>query len=263
MRNTLSIARKELSVYFTTPLPYALFAVATVFTGFFLVGLIQKFQRLCQLAGQLGQYIDASFLNLTDFVILPCIQQSGLLAAIAAPFLSMRLIAEEKRQRTFELLMTAPVRSVELVIGKYVSGCLILALTVAATFIAPILLDRFSLGVQGSGVDWSTVRVAFAGLLLWTAAAMALGLFISALTDSQAVAAIISLLVFILLWVCGWVGQGSEGIVGTVLGYLSVPKHLEGFMKGIVRLQDVVYFSSLVVLGLFLSHRAVEGQRWV
>ena len=263
MRNLIAIARKELSVYFTTPLPYALFAVSTIFMGFFLIGVIQKFQQLSLLAMKLPQHLDSSLLNLTDFVVLPCIHQTGLLVAFTAPFLSMRLIAEEKRQRTFELLMTAPIRSIELVLGKYVSGVLILTLTIALAFLAPAMLEQFAISVDGgSGIEWNTVRVAFLGLFLWSAAAMAIGLFVSALTDSQAVAAIISLLALILLWSCGWMGQNSEGIIQSVLLYLSAPSHLKGFVQGVVRLQDLTYFLSIVVLGLFLSHRAVEGQRW-
>ena len=263
MRNLLSIARKELNIYFTTPLPYALFSVSTVFMGFFLIGVIQKFQQLSLAAMQMPQYLDSSLLNLTDFVVLPCIHQTGLLVAITAPFLSMRLIAEEKRQRTFELLMTAPIRPIELVLGKYLSGVFILTLTLGLAFLAPAMLERFAISVDGaSGIEWSTVRVAFLGLFLWACAAMAIGLFVSALTDSQAVAAIISLLALILLWSVGWMGQNAEGIVQTVLLYLSAPNHLMGFVQGIVRLEDLVYFLSFVALGLFLSHRAIEGQRW-
>jgi ABC-2 type transport system permease protein len=264
MRHTLSIARKELNVYFTTPLPYALFAVSTVFTGFFLIGVIQNFQRLSLAAMQFPQYLDSSFLNLTDLVVLPCIHQTGLLVAITAPFLSMRLIAEEKRQRTFELLMTAPIRPLDLVLGKYVSGVLILTMTLGCTFLAPLMLDKFAISVDGSsGIEWSTVRVAFLGLFLWACAAMAIGLFVSALTDSQAVAAIISLLALILLWSVGWMGQSAEaGVIQTVLSYMSAPNHLMGFVQGVIHLQDLTYFLSFVVLGLFLSHRAIEAQRW-
>ena len=263
MCNTLAIARKELNIYFTTPLPYALFAVSTVFMGFFLIGVIQKFQQLSLAAMRMPELIDSSLLNLTDLVVLPCIHQTGLLVALTAPFLSMRLIAEEKRQRTFELLMTAPVRPIELVLGKYLSGVLILTLTLALAFLAPAMLERFAISVDGqSGIEWNTVRVAFLGLFLWACAAMAIGLFVSALTDSQAVAAIISLLALILLWSVGWMGQSAEGVVQTVLIHLSAPNHLMGFVQGLIRLEDLVYFLSFVVLGLFLSHRAIEGQRW-
>lgn len=263
MRNIIAIARKELGIYFTTPLPYALFAVATIAMGVFLVGVVQKFQEMTVLAMRMPQYFDITKVNLTELVVMPFLSQAGLLLVFISPFLSMRLIAEERRQRTIELLMTAPVRSVEIVLGKYLAGFLILAMAVALTFLSPVMLERFAVGSDGqSGIDWSTVRVAFLGLMLWAMAAMAVGLFVSALTDSQAVASIVTLLFLVLVWCCGWIGQGGEGVLSSALTYMGVPGHLDAFMNGLVRLEDITYFLSFVVLGLFLAHRAVEGHRW-
>jgi ABC-2 type transport system permease protein len=265
MRNALAIARKELNVYFTTPLAYAMFAVMTVFASYFFIAAVKQFMQVSMVAMQMPQYIDSNRLNLTDFVVAPVVFNCGLIIAMIAPFLSMRLIAEEKRQRTFELLMTAPVRPFEIVLGKYLGGLAIIAVTIGITLLHPTILHFFagSSGTGGTGgIEWQTTLAAYLGLFLWASAAMAIGLFVSSLTDSQAVAAIISVLLLLLLWLASWMAGGTDGVMHDVLTSLSASQHLLGFVKGAFDLEDVVYYLSWVVLGLFLTHRAVEAQRW-
>jgi ABC-2 type transport system permease protein len=244
MRNTLAIARKELNIYFTTPIAYAMFAVMTVFASYFFVAAVRQFLEVSLTAMQLPQQ-DASHLNVTDYVVAPVVFNSGLIVAMVAPFLSMRLIAEEKRQRTFELLMTAPVRPLDIVLGKYLGGVAIMAVTLGLTLLHPLTLHFFA-GAAGTGgaggVEWQTALAASLGLFLWAAAAMAIGLFISALTDSQAVAAILSLLVLLMLWLASWMSGGADGAVREVLVTLSASQHLVNFVRGVFDLKDVVYF---------------------
>jgi ABC-2 type transport system permease protein len=265
MRNVLAIAKKEINVYFTTPIAYAMFAVMSVFAGYFFITAVTQFLDTSMMATQMPQYMDSNRLNLTDFVVAPVVFNCGIIVAMVAPFLSMRLLAEEKRQKTFELLMTSPIRPLDIVLGKYLGGAVIMAVTVGLTLILPLILDGFagSSGTGGSGgIEWQTTLAAYFGLLLWSGAAMAIGLFISSLTDSQAVAAIISILLLLLLWLASWMsGSAGEG-VREVLVFLSASQHLINFVKGIFDLKDVLYFLSLIVLGVFLTHRAVEAHRW-
>jgi ABC-2 type transport system permease protein len=265
MRNVLAIAKKELNIYFTTPLAYAMFAVMAVLTSYFFIAAVLQFLERSMMAMQMPQYMDASRLNLTDYVIAPVVANTAVILVFVAPFLSMRLLAEEKRQRTFELLMTAPVRPLEIVLGKYLAGLTILAVTVALTLIHPIILSFFagSAGSGGSGgIEWQTTLAAYLGLLLWGGAAIAIGMFISALTDSQAVAAIISILLLLILWLAKWMAQGADGSVRDMLTFLSAQDHLIPFVRGIFDLKDLTYYLSLIVLGIFLTDRAVEAQRW-
>jgi ABC-2 type transport system permease protein len=106
------------------------------------------------------------------------------------------------------------------------------------------------------------VLLGYLGLFLMGAAYLAIGLFISALTENQMIAAIGTFVVLLMSWIIGWTASEAEGWVREVVTYLASVSHLDSFSKGTLELKDVVYFLSLVALGLFLSNRAVEAHRW-
>ena len=113
-----------------------------------------------------------------------------------------------------------------------------------------------------SGVEWRSIFLGYVGLFLLGAAYMALGLFISSLTENQAVAAIITFVALLMTWIIGWTAAETEGMTRELVTYLSSVSHLDSFSRGTVELKDVVYFLSFCALGLFASHRAVEAHRW-
>jgi len=263
MRNAFAIAKKELNVYFTTPIAYAMFAVMTVFASYFFVFFVKQFLDASLNAMQMS--VNPSILNMTDFVVAPVVFNCGFAVALIAPFLSMRLLADEKRHGTFEFLMTAPMRPIDIVLGKYLGGVTIMAVTIGLTLLLPVVLNLFAAGsgTGGSGgIEWGSALAAYFGLFLWAAAAMAIGMFISSLTDSSAVAAIISLLLLVLLWLASLMANGTDGAVREVLMFLSASQHLVNFVKGAFALKDVTYYLSWIVLGLFLTHRSIESHRW-
>lgn len=265
MRNAIAIAKKELNIYFTTPIAYVVFSAMTVIASYFFIAAIKQFLDASMAAMQMPQYSDPSRLNLTDYVVAPVVFNMGVFFAFVTPLVSMRLIAEEKRHKTFELLMTAPVRPLEIVLGKYLGGVVIMGVTVLLLMVLPVILQFFAAG-SGSGgsggIEWQTTLSAYFGLFLWSCAALAIGLFISALTDSQVVAAIISILLLLLLWLATWLAGGTDGAMREVLTYLSASQHLVALVRGVFDLKDVLYYVSWIVLAVFLTHRAVEAQRW-
>lgn len=265
MRNALAIAKKELNVYFTTPIAYAMFTVMTFIASYFFIAFVQEFINASMMAMQMPQYMDANRLNLTDAVVAPLIFNCGIILVFVVPFLSMRLIAEEKRQKTFELLMTAPLRPYEIVLGKYLGGMAIMAVTIVIAMVYPLVLQIFagSSGTGGSGgIEWQTTFAGYFGLFLWSAAAMAIGLFISSMTESQVVAAIITFVTLLLLWIVSWMAGRADGAMKDVLTFMSASQHLISFVRGVFDLKDALYFLSWIAMGLFLTHRAVEAQRW-
>lgn len=265
MRNVVAIAKKELNIYFTTPIAYAMFTVMTVIASYFFIAFVQEFINASQLAMQMPQYMDSNRLNLTDAVVAPLIFNCGIILVFVIPFLAMRLVAEEKRQKTFELLMTAPIRPVEIVLGKYLGGMAVVGFTILLALLYPLVLDTFA-GSSGSGgtggIEWQTTLSGYLGLFLWAAAGMAIGLFISSLTESQVVAALITFVVLLLLWIVSWMAQRTDGVGRDVLMFMSASQHLIGFVRGVFELKDAAYYLSVIVMGLFLTHRAVEAQRW-
>ncbi len=264
MRNILAIARKELNVYFTTPIAYVVFCGMTFIASYLFLNDLQNFAQLSMMATQMPDRMDPSKLNLTDVVMVPLLVKCGFVLILVVPFLSMRLMADEKKQRTFELLMTAPVRPIEIVFGKYLGGAIVLVITVGLTMTYPLVLAHYGASAgSGSAIEWPTVLAGYLGLTLFACAYMSLGLFISSLTESQVVAAIISLVVMLVLWLLSLAGSSVDNASAKeVLNYCCSSQHLIGFVRGEIAVKDIVYFASLIALGLFLTQRAVEGQRW-
>ena len=133
-------------------------------------------------------------------------------------------------------------------------------LALALTLTYPLLV-QFNAG-DANGVEWRSVLLGYGGLFLMGAAYMAIGLFISSLTESQVVAALITFVVLLMTWIIGWTAGEAEGWVRDFVTYLASVSHLDSFSKGTIDLKDIVYFVSIIVLGLFATNRAVEAHRW-
>jgi ABC-2 type transport system permease protein len=263
MRAALAIARKELTVHFTTPVAWVMLMVVAFFAAQFFNGGLDAYRFLSLRAMQFQNPQLLEHLNLTERVLSPLFGSMGVFLIIVAPFLSMRLFAEERRARTFELLMTAPVRPFDIVLGKYLASLVVLLLAVAIVALFPLLLSFYSGGAQGgAGVEWQTVGTGLLGLFLLGAMAMAVGMLASALTESVIVSALVSLIVLLALWVVTIFTIGVEGPVRELTAALSAAEHLSSFLAGRLELKDVVYYLSFVVLGLYLTDRAIEGSRW-
>lgn len=263
MRAALAIAKKELNVYFTTPIAYVTFMVVTFFAAQFFNGSLDAYRFITLRALQMQSQQALQAMNLTDMVVGRLFGSIGIFIVIAAPFLSMRLLAEEKRSRTFELLMTAPVRPWQIVLGKYLAALVLILASVALVALFPAFLSFFARGsAGGAGIEWQTVGTGLFGLFLLGAMAMSVGLFVSALTESVIVAALVSLIVLLALWVVTIFTIGVEGPVKDLTAALSASEHLAAFLSGRIELKDVAYYLSFVALGLYLTDRAVEGHRW-
>jgi ABC-2 type transport system permease protein len=262
MRSALALARKELQVYFTTPIAYVAFMVMAFFAAQFFTGSLDAYRTfVTRISPEAPGVLER--LNLTDVVVSRLFASVGVFIVISAPFLSMRLLADEKRSRTFELLMTSPVRPFEIVAGKYLAALVVMAVSVGIVAVFPALLALFARGAQGgSAVEWQTVATGLLGLFLLGAMCMAVGLFVSALTESVIVAALVSLIVLLALWVVTLFTVGAEGPLRDLASGMSASEHLMAFLQGRIELKDVAYYLSFIVLGLWLTDRAVEGHRW-
>ena len=263
MRSALALAHKELRVYFTTPIAYAAFMVMAFFSAQFFTGALDAYRTFVVRVSPYEAQGVLERLNLTDVVVSRLFASVGVFIVISAPFLSMRLLADEKRGRTFELLMTSPVRPIAIVAGKYLAALAVMAVSIGIVALFPALLSLFAKGAQGgSAVEWQTVGTGLFGLFLLGAMCMAVGLFVSALTESVIVAALVSLIVLLALWVVTLFTVGIEGPLRDLASGMSASEHLMPFLQGRIELKDVVYYLSFVALGLWLTDRAVEGHRW-
>ncbi len=263
MRTAIAIAKKELDVYFTTPVAYVIFCVVALFAALFFSASLDAYRFLSMRALQFQQPGLLERMNLTDMVVGRLFGSIGVLVILTAPLLSMRLVAEEKRTRTFELLMTVPVRPFEIVVGKYLASLVMIAVSVGVVALFPVVLSFFGQGMGGgSGIEWQTVGTGLLGLFLLGAMAMSVGLFVSSLTESVIVAALVSFILLLATWIVTVFSVGAEGPLKDLVSALSSSEHLGSFLQGRIDLKDVVYYLSFVVLGLYLTDRAVEGRRW-
>jgi ABC-2 type transport system permease protein len=173
---------------------------------------------------------------------------------------TMRLLAEEKRSGTLEMLITLPVKDSDVILGKYFGALGLVLVLVLATLAYPIAMFKFPWNL--GPLDWGPVAAGYFGLALFSAAAVAIGLLVTALTESQAIAFFITFFVLASLWFVAQAAAFMSGTLGNVLDYISFQTRLEGFARGVVDTRDVVFFVSVTVLALVVAFRALERRKW-
>jgi ABC-2 type transport system permease protein len=197
-------------------------------------------------------------MSLNEWVIAPVLHNMAVVALFIAPMLTMRLFAEEKRQGTMELLATAPITDLQIVLGKFLAAAGLYALMILAGLVNILVLWHYAT----VNPEWKPVATGAVALLLFGCCFLAMGLFVSTLTRNQIVAGILSFCLFLGMWTLGWADDPMAGPVAKAVAYLGVTTHLEDLMKGVLSLKDLVFYLSLIVFGLFLAHQSVESQRW-
>jgi ABC-2 type transport system permease protein len=237
MKNIWTIARRELKAYFVSPVAYAT-------SAFFLAVMGLLFALILTSGGEAS--MRAIFSNLT-FVVL-----------MVAPALTMRLLAEEQQTGTIELLLTAPVHDWQVVLGKFL-GSLILFV---AMFLAPTLYYVLVLNVVGSP-DLGPIATGYLALLLLGGSFISIGVFTSSLTRNQVVAYIAGLAILLILWLADATGTfAGSGPLSNVLSYLSITRHYDNMIGGVVDTQDIVYPLSMMAVSLFLATQVLQIRRW-
>jgi ABC-2 type transport system permease protein len=236
MRNVLYIAGKELRSYFVSPVAYIIVAFWLVAMGFFFWLSITSFG-------------EASLTNVFNVVIV--------LLLLVAPALTMRLLSEETRTGTLELLLTAPVRDWSVVLGKFLGAFVLYIAMMALTLLYPVMLVLF-----GGNPDWGPIWSGYFGVLLLGMAFLSVGLFASSLSSNQMVSAVIGFVILLILYlisqVVGSVGAG----VGPVLSQLSLYDHFTSFPQGLIDPKDVVFYLTFTAVVLFITTQVVEGRRY-
>lgn len=250
MRNIWTIARREYSRFFTSPVAYVVAFVILLTLGimFSLTILVYSQEALSGGLGGPPPAPDLSGITGTFTFLL----------VLSVPALTMRLVADETRMGTMELLLTAPVRDWELIVGKWLGGFLYLLTLIAVTIIYPLILNFY----VSPGIDQRLMMSAYLGLILISAAFLALGVGMSALFTNQIAAFFATLVVLVALW---WlIGFPSQYVTAgaDIFSYLDLRSHFDALNGGTIGLKDVIYPLSLTALGLFIGTTAVEVRRW-
>jgi ABC-2 type transport system permease protein len=253
MRNILTICKKELSSYFVSPIAYLLLTMFALIFGFFFWNSVGYFNMM----GLESQMRGQSFpMSVNEYVIRPLLSNVSVIGLFFIPMITMRLFAEEKRTGTIELLVTSPIRDIEVIIGKWLAALILYIVMLLFSAINFAFLFRYG------NPDWRPLAIGYLGLLLQAGGLLAVGTFISTLTKNQIIAGAATFGVCLMLWVLEWVAGYETATWARVLAYLSVITHFESFGKGVLDSKDALYYVSLIFLGLFLTSRSLESLRW-
>jgi ABC-2 type transport system permease protein len=230
-----TILKKELRVYFVSPLAYVFLAVFLLISGmFFYLGIA--------LTGEASLRVMLGNLAVALIFILP--------------MLTMRQFAEEQRSGTFELLMTSPISMSSLIVGKWLASLVMCSLMLLGTLVFPAILAYYG------DPDWGVVATSYLGLFLVCAAFTAAGLFASSLTNDQVAAGMGGIILLLPFWVIGSAGAIVGERLQGILDHLALLPHLRSFTKGILDSADVAYFVGFAFVFLFLTYRTLESRRW-
>ena len=253
MRNVWIIFRKELRSYFVSPVAYLLLAMFAVIFGFFFWNILGFFIREGTEAMMSGQMFP---MNLNERVIRPLLSNISVVGLFLIPMISMRLFAEEKRTGTIELLATSPVSDIQVILGKWTAAVVLYGGMLLLSALNFLFLFKYG------RPDWKPLAIGYLGLLLQAGALLAIGTFISTLTKNQIIAGAVTFAVCLLLWILEWVTGFDTAAWARVMAYMSVITHFESFAKGLLDSKDVIFYVTLIFLGLFLTARSMESLRW-
>jgi len=229
-----ALFRRELSAYFLSPIAYV------VLTVFVFISSILFFIYIKNRAGDVG-----GILGTMSFIMI-----------FVSPILTMRLFAEESSSGTIEVLMTAPITDVQVVLAKYFAALFFYAFLFLPTLAYPLVLCW--LGEPDEGV----VLSGYIGAMLIGAFYLSVGILMSSMSKNQIVAAVAGVILLLLLWIAGFFAPTGTDWAHHALQYVSLIGHLEPMLKGIVDSRDVLFFVSFVAFFLFLTVRSVESRKW-
>jgi len=258
LRNVWALVEKEWRHYFGSPIAYVALAMWSALFGFFFWVIFKQFLFYSMQTAQQMEMGGGFKLSLNDLVISPVLRNMAVVALFVLPMLTMRLFAEERRQGTIELLATAPLTDLQIVMGKFLGAMAFYTLMLVAGFLNFALLWKFATVAP----EWKPLATGALALFLVGAAFIALGLFLSTLTRNQIIAGILGFGLALLFWVLGWLDQPMADTATKIVSYLGITNHIDQLMKGVVDLKDLVFYLSFTVFGIFLAHQSVLSQRW-
>ncbi len=238
MKNVWTITRKEFRTYFDSPVAYIIITAYLLLVNFLYLWTFFV----------VGQADMRPFFGFMPFILL-----------FFVPSISMRQWAEERKMGTLEILLTTPVREVDVVLGKFLSSMGLLAMMLLLTFNIPLLLSYLG------DPDWGMIICGYLGSLLMGASYMAIGLFASSLSENQIVAFIVSIAICTFMLILGeWFFlMMVPDMLVPVFDYLGLGTHFESMSRGVVDSRDIVYYLSVVGVFLYLNVNTVENRSWV
>jgi gliding motility-associated transport system permease protein len=258
MQSFYAVYRKEMGHYFVSPIAYIFIGLflflSAYFFNYFLSAMIQQASMTAMQGMRFGAppevdvpgQVMRAFFGLLSTLIL-----------FFTPILTMGVYAEERKRGTMELLMTSPVTETQIVLGKFLAS-----LTLFALMLLPTASYLVFMCLRSDPMPpWRMLLAGYAGVLLLGGSLLALGTFISSLTENQLIAAVLTFAAFLFVWVLD-LGSNASGGIGAVVQYLSVIRHYDDFTRGIIDTSALIYYFSFIALFIFLTVRSIDSMRW-
>jgi ABC-2 type transport system permease protein len=235
MNPSLVISKREIRTYFNSPVAYIVVTVFMIITGYLF------FTQL---------FLEKQADMRSFFGVMP------LLFMFLIPAITMRLLAEEKGSGTLELLITMPVRDIEVVVGKFLAAMALLCTALGLTLV-------FAFTVMKLGpIDKGPTLGGYLGLVLMGGAYVGIGLMASALTRNQIVAFIVSFAICFTLYLFGRLTQFVPESLQPIVSFLSIDGHFENFSRGVIDLRDVIYYLSVIGVCMLVATTSLESRKW-
>lgn len=256
MKNVLALTRKELGSYFQSPVAYVIIAIFLLLSG---IMFSLRFSMFYQQSLELSRnpYLMQHYnLNVTEHVLQPMFFTLNFLSLLMIPMLTMRALSEDKKSGTIELLLTYPVRDIEVAISKFFACMIVYCCMIGLTLLYP------ALGAKFTDIEAGPMGIGYVGLLLSGAAFVSLGIFASSFTENQVIAVTVSYGLLLLFWLFGAAESLAPHPYDVILTDLSLLKHMEDFATGVLNTHDLVYYLAFAVLFMFLTLRSLEVTRW-
>jgi ABC-2 type transport system permease protein len=254
MSGVSAVLRKELTTYFATPIFYLMGFFFLLVEGFLFFFIYFNYFRTASFQVAQNPQL-AAMLDPFQVVFRSFFEDLGFILLLLTPMLTMRLLAEEKRAGTAELLFTYPIPDWGVIMGKFLAAFAVFATFLLFTVVYPVMFAFLA------RMDWGQIASGYLGVFLLGGSTLALGLFASSLTANQIMAAISAFALLLLFWLIGAPQEmGSAG--GSLLGVLSLRDHLPNLAKGVIDTKDLLYYLCFAFFFLFLTKRQLESRRW-
>jgi len=234
--------------------------VLTIFvflSGLFFRSILAQVLQMGLMSQLQAQQLGPRAMDMPGMITRGFLSTMSVILLFVMPMLTMRLFSEEKKRGTIELLLTAPLTDLQVVLGKFFAGVTFFLILLLTTWIPTAMLYLYSTPASGP------IFTAYLGLLLYGLALIAIGLFISTLTENQIIAAVLSFGTIMVLWLVDVLANNADSTSGkAVLTYLSILSHLDDFMKGVLSTSHIIFYMSLMLVALFLTYRSIDSLRW-
>ena len=261
MKGIIAIYRREMGSYFVSPIAYIVVGLFLLICGWFFNRILAFFieqsmtaqMRSMQMGGGAPPPMDVPGLVLQNFF--------GIVSTIILfllPMLTMGIYAEERKRGTMELLMTSPLTDFQIVFGKFLAALTLFVAMLAPTLIYHLIMSSYS----EPGIPWSVLWSGYLGLFLLGSVLVAMGAFISSLTESQIIAGVATFAVFLLLWVLDFGARDASSTWSDIVQYLSILRHYDDFSRGVIDTTNVIFYVSLAAVSVFLTQRSLDSMRW-